>query len=132
GNLGCDVDEVISGSLGANISGELSGQVGVEVAADGTITLILQRKVSVDGGIGGGLTGDDFAELDGSLGGNAGFTELIRLELDENFDPKSISIRQVGDVGWDAGMEGGFDLSGGDKGKHKDDEAKDGYGMGGN
>lgn len=132
GNLGFDVDEVISGSLGANISGELSGQVGVEVAADGTITLILQRKVSVDGGIDGGLTGDDFAELDGSVGGNAGFTELIRLELDENFDPKSISIRQVGDVGWDAGMEGGFDLSGGDKGKHKDDEAKDGYGMGGN
>lgn len=128
GQLGFDIDEVISGSLGANISGELSGQVGVEVAADGTITLIMQRKVSVDAGAESGMSGGDFAEVEGGLGGNAGFTELIKLELDENFDPTSISIRQIGDVGYDAELEGGFDMSGGDDGRHKDDEMKDGIG----
>lgn len=132
GQLGFDIDEVISGSLGGNISGELSGQVGVEVAADGTITLVMQRKVSVDAGIDGGFTGGDVAELDGGLGGNAGYTELIRIELDENFDPKSLSVRQIGDVGWDASIDGGFDTSGGDDGKHKDDEMKDGLGGSGN
>lgn len=130
GNLGFDIDEVLEGSLGLNLGADVSGQVGVEVAADGTITLILQRKVTAEAGINGEINAG--VEADAGASGSAGLTELIRIELDENFEPQGMSIRQIADLGYDLEAELGLDLSEGDDGTHKDDEATIGESMGEN
>ncbi|SMY11836.1 hypothetical protein [Brevibacterium jeotgali] len=122
GNLGFNIDEVMEGSLSGTLSAELSQQVGVEVAADGSITLIFERSVKGEAGADGEFKGGEVLEGGGGLGGNAGYTELIEVKLDEDFEPQSMKVRQIMDLGYDAELHGGFDLSDGDDGKHKDDE----------